>query len=177
MATLLSQVTNPLFPGLKNAVSIQLQTSIEGAVTIAGSIYQSLGLRKTSALDMKHELETLSATIGVGPKGVAVYAAISRTTASIKSLPGPVTQDEGIALLNSFQEVQVKISILSSDVGARVASIEQGAPGLCGYGFKRGLALLTSSISTDEVQARHNSIESACNDALTKVRDLPSNVN
>ncbi|GJJ11679.1 hypothetical protein Clacol_005915 [Clathrus columnatus] len=183
MTTLLSQITtNPLVSGLTNAVTIQVQTSLETAVTIAETVYQSLGLHKTSALDVRHELATLSAAIEEGPKGVAIFAAISRTTASIKSLPGPVTQDEGIAILNSCKEVQVKISVLLSAVSVRVTSVEHGAPGLCEYGINRLLALFTvltqallnilpSSISADEVQGIHNGIESACNDTLTSVRN------
>ncbi|GJJ11672.1 hypothetical protein Clacol_005908 [Clathrus columnatus] len=98
--TLSSQVTDPPVSGLNSAVSIQAQTAIENAITIAGTVYQSPGLHKTSALD---------------------------------SLPGPVAQDDGLAILNSYKEVQIKISVLLSAMSVGVASIEQGAPGLCDF--------------------------------------------
>lgn len=50
--------------GSENTIYLQIQTSLENAITTAGSVYRNLGLlHRTSVLDAKHEFATLSATI------------------------------------------------------------------------------------------------------------------
>ncbi|GJJ11675.1 hypothetical protein Clacol_005911 [Clathrus columnatus] len=165
MATLLSG-NSPL-----SAAALQIQASLESATAVAGTIYQSLGLHKASAQDVRHEFASLSATIAYtdlfytskdqatsivndlpdtctedfvleqAPKGAAVFAALSRTTASINSLQGPVSEEEGIAILNSYKEAQAKFTVVVLAYGSRAGSIEHGASGISEYGVGRTLAL------------------------------------
>ncbi|GJJ11660.1 hypothetical protein Clacol_005896 [Clathrus columnatus] len=208
MATLLSQVTNPLLSGFKDTVLAQIQTVLETAITVGGTVYQNFSLHKTTVLDVRHEFATLTATtdqlssaadllpvdtctgehiLDVGPKGAAMGAAISRTTGSLKNLPGPVSHEEGILLLNSYKEVQVKIISLFSTVTIRLGAVEQGAPGICEYCFNKLMEILkplTQALSAvlpvikdgaDEAQVIHNNIQSVCDDALTRLRASTSN--
>ncbi|GJJ11624.1 hypothetical protein Clacol_005860 [Clathrus columnatus] len=166
MTSLLSQVTNnPLLSGAKATALVQIQSCIDSAILIAGTVYQSLGLHKPTVLDVKHEFSTLIATIeqvistvnalphdvcsegqilDLGPKGAAYGGAISRTTASIKSISGPVSHEDGVALLSSYKEVQANVIVLITAVNIRMGALERGASGLCDYAYNKVISLYES---------------------------------
>ncbi|GJJ11617.1 hypothetical protein Clacol_005853 [Clathrus columnatus] len=164
MASLLSQVTNnPLVSGIKASALVQMQTCVDSAILVAGTVYQTLGLHKLTVLDVKHEFATLTATIvrdylitvdalpydacsvdhilDIGPKAAAHCGALCRTTASIKSISSSVSHEDGVALLSSYKEVQAKTVVLVTAVNLRIGSLEQGASGICDYGFNKLLDL------------------------------------
>lgn len=59
-----SKIGDTLTSGLTNTVFVQVQNSIDNAVTVSRAVYQSLGLvNKPTALDVRHEFASLTATI------------------------------------------------------------------------------------------------------------------
>ncbi|GJJ11638.1 hypothetical protein Clacol_005874 [Clathrus columnatus] len=156
MASLLSQVTNnPLLSGIKVTALVQVQTCIDSAILIAETVYQSLGLHKpteqgTSAINaLPHDACSEVHILDIGPKGAAYCGAISRTTAAIKSISGPISHEDGVALLSSYKEVQTKTIVILAAATVRISSIEQGASGLCDYGFNKLLSLY--ELTTPEI--------------------------
>ncbi|GJJ11640.1 hypothetical protein Clacol_005876 [Clathrus columnatus] len=163
MTSLLSHVTNnPLLSGIGVTALAQVQTCVDSAILISGSVYQTLSLHKPTVLDVKHEFATLIAIIDhidsavnalphdacseahildIGPKGAAYCAALSRAIASIKSISGPVSHEDGVALLSSYKEIQAKSIAQVTAFNVRISSIEQGAPGVCHFGLNRLLGL------------------------------------
>lgn len=56
--------TSVLLSGLSSTALVQVQASVDGAIAVAGNVYQSVSLfHKTSILDVRHEFATLSATL------------------------------------------------------------------------------------------------------------------
>ncbi|GJJ11639.1 hypothetical protein Clacol_005875 [Clathrus columnatus] len=165
MSSLLSQVTNnPLLSGIKATALLQVQTCVDSAVLIAETE------QATSAVNaLPHDACSEGHVLDIGPKGAAYCGAISRTTASIKSISGPVSHEDGVALVSSYKEVQVKTTILVAAVNVRIGSLEQGASGICDYGFNKLLSLYESSINVNEVQEIHGPIITACKDSLTRI--------
>lgn len=54
-----------------------------------------------------------------------------------QSLSGQASQEDGLALLTSYKEVEVKASALFGGINARLASFEVGVPGLALHGLVR----------------------------------------